>query len=69
VPEEQFERGLQDSDMPTTSGLIEAANPKPVATEALRLWSTLRETRLVYYGFDLLHLDGRDVWGLPLVER
>jgi ATP-dependent DNA ligase len=25
--------------------------------------------RLVYYAFDLLHLDGRDVSGLPLVER
>ena len=25
--------------------------------------------RLVYYAFDLLHLDGRDTAGLPLVER
>jgi bifunctional non-homologous end joining protein LigD len=25
--------------------------------------------RLVYYAFDLLHLDGRDVTGLPLIER
>jgi bifunctional non-homologous end joining protein LigD len=25
--------------------------------------------RLVYYAFDLLHLDGQDVSGLPLVER
>jgi DNA ligase D-like protein (predicted ligase) len=28
-----------------------------------------RAVRLVYYAFDLLHLDGRDVSGLPLVER
>jgi DNA ligase D-like protein (predicted ligase) len=28
-----------------------------------------REVRLVYYAFDLLHLDGLDVSGLPLVER
>jgi DNA ligase D-like protein (predicted ligase) len=28
-----------------------------------------REARLVYYAFDLLHLDGRDDPGLPLVER
>ena len=28
-----------------------------------------RQVRLVYYAFDLLHLDGRDVSGLPLVER
>ena len=25
--------------------------------------------RLVYYAFDLLHLDGRDVAALPLIER
>ena len=25
--------------------------------------------RLVYYAFDLLHLDSRDVSGLPLIER
>jgi ATP-dependent DNA ligase len=28
-----------------------------------------RSVRLFYYAFDLLHLDGRDVSGLPLVER
>jgi ATP-dependent DNA ligase len=28
-----------------------------------------REGRLVYYAFDLLHLDGQDVSALPLVER
>jgi DNA ligase D-like protein (predicted ligase) len=28
-----------------------------------------RGVRLVYYVFDLLHLDGRDVSGLPLIER
>jgi bifunctional non-homologous end joining protein LigD len=28
-----------------------------------------RDARLVYYAFDLLHLDGRDVSGLPLIER
>jgi ATP dependent DNA ligase domain len=28
-----------------------------------------REVRLVYYAFDLLHLDGRDVSTLPLIER
>jgi len=25
--------------------------------------------RLVYYAFDLLHLDGRDTASLPLIER
>jgi ATP-dependent DNA ligase len=28
-----------------------------------------RGVRLVYYAFDLLHLDGRDTAGLPLLER
>ena len=28
-----------------------------------------RGVRLVYYAFDLLHLDGLDVSGLPLIER
>jgi ATP-dependent DNA ligase len=28
-----------------------------------------RGVRLVYYAFDLLHLDGRDVSALPLIER
>jgi ATP-dependent DNA ligase len=28
-----------------------------------------RGVRLVYYAFDLLHLDGRDVATLPLIER
>ena len=28
-----------------------------------------REVRLVYYAFDLLHIDGRDVSALPLIER
>jgi DNA ligase D-like protein (predicted ligase) len=28
-----------------------------------------RGVRLVYYAFDLLHLDGQDTAGLPLVER
>jgi bifunctional non-homologous end joining protein LigD len=28
-----------------------------------------RGVRLVYYAFDFLHLDGRDVSGLPLIER
>jgi bifunctional non-homologous end joining protein LigD len=28
-----------------------------------------RTDRMVYYAFDLLHLDGRDLTGLPLVDR
>jgi ATP-dependent DNA ligase len=28
-----------------------------------------RDVRLVYYAFDLLYLDGRNVSGLPLIER
>src|ERR1700734_1993451 len=28
-----------------------------------------RGVRLVYYAFDLLHLDGRDIASLPLIER
>jgi ATP-dependent DNA ligase len=28
-----------------------------------------RGVNLVYYVFDLLHLDGRDASGLPLIER
>ena len=35
--------------------------PRPTASE--------RRTRLVYYAFDLLHLDRRDVSRLPLIER
>ena len=28
-----------------------------------------RGVRLVYFAFDLLHLDGRDIASLPLIER
>jgi DNA ligase D-like protein (predicted ligase) len=28
-----------------------------------------RGVQLVYYAFDLLHLDGRDIFALPLIER
>jgi DNA ligase D-like protein (predicted ligase) len=28
-----------------------------------------RNAKLVYYAFDILHLDGRDVSALPLIER
>jgi ATP-dependent DNA ligase len=28
-----------------------------------------RGVQVVYYAFDLLHLDGRNVSGLPLIER
>ena len=31
--------------------------------------ATGRTDRMVYYAFDLLHLDGRDLTGLPLVDR
>ena len=29
----------------------------------------MRGVRIVYYAFDLLHLDGHDTAGLPLIER
>ena len=28
-----------------------------------------RGVRLIYFAFDLLHLDGRDIASLPLIER
>lgn len=46
IPQDEFERGLQGAEKPTTSGLIEAAQPSPVtpvSTAALRLWGTLRD--------------------------
>jgi hypothetical protein len=46
IPEDEFERGLRGPDKPTTSGMLEAAKPKPVTpvtTAALRLWGTLRD--------------------------
>ena len=30
IPEDEFERGLRGPDKPTTSGMLEAAKPKPV---------------------------------------
>ena len=48
--------GVDDDGLPSFSQIQSASDGE-------------RGVRLVYYAFDLLHLDGRDTAGLPLVER
>ena len=48
-------------------GIDEAGLPSFAQTQAAT--DGERGARLVYYAFDLLHLDGRDVSALPLLER
>ena len=48
-------------------GVDEAGLPSFAQTQAAT--DGEREVRLVYYAFDILHLDGRDVSSLPLIER
>jgi hypothetical protein len=48
-------------------GVDEAGLPSFANTQAAT--DGERGIQLVYYAFDLLHLDGQDVSGLPLVER
>jgi DNA ligase D-like protein (predicted ligase) len=48
-------------------GLDDAGLPSFASTQAAT--DGERGARLVYYAFDLLHLDGRDVSALPLIER
>ena len=48
-------------------GVDEAGLPTFAHTQAAT--DGEREVRLVYYGFDLLHLDGRDISHLQLIER
>jgi ATP-dependent DNA ligase len=48
--------GIDDAGMPSFSQTQAASDGE-------------RGVRLVYYAFDLLHLDGRDTAGLPLIER
>ena len=48
-------------------GVDEAGLPSFAHTQAAT--DGERGVRLVYYAFDLLHLDGRDVSGLQLIER
>jgi len=48
-------------------GIDEAGLPSFAHTQAAT--DGERGARLVYYAFDLLHLDGRDVSALPLLER
>jgi ATP-dependent DNA ligase len=48
--------GVDDADLPSFANTQAATDGE-------------RGVRLVYYTFDLLHLDGRDVSGLPLIER
>jgi DNA ligase D-like protein (predicted ligase) len=48
-------------------GVDEAGLPTFADTQAAT--DGERDVRLVYYAFDLLHLDGRDVSGLQLIER
>lgn len=48
--------GVGDDDLPSFSQIQSASDGDG-------------GVRLVYYAFDLLHLDGRDTAGLPLVER
>ena len=48
-------------------GIDEAGLPSFAQTQAAT--DGERGARLVYYAFDLLHLDGRDVSAQPLLER
>ena len=48
-------------------GVNEAGLPSFANTQAAT--DGERDVRLVYYAFDLLHLDGQDVLGQPLIER
>ena len=48
--------GIDDAGMPSFSQTQAASDGE-------------RGVRLVYYAFDLVHLDGRDTAGLPLIER
>jgi ATP-dependent DNA ligase len=48
-------------------GVDEAGLPSFAQTEAAT--DGERGARLVYYVFDLVHLDGRDISTLPLIER
>jgi bifunctional non-homologous end joining protein LigD len=48
-------------------GVDESGLPSFAHTQAARDGES--GARLVYYAFDLLHLDGRDVSRLPLIER
>jgi ATP-dependent DNA ligase len=48
--------GVDDSGLPSFAHTQAATDGEP-------------GVRLVYYAFDLLHLDGRDVSALPLIER
>jgi ATP-dependent DNA ligase len=48
-------------------GLDDAGLPSFAHTQAAT--DGERDVRLIYYAFDLLHLDGQDVSGLQLVER
>ena len=48
-------------------GVNEAGLPTFAHTQAAT--DGERNVQLVYYAFDLLHLDGRDVSGLQLIER
>ena len=48
-------------------GVDDAGSPSFAKTQAAT--DGERAVRLVYYAFDLLHLDGRDVSRLPLIER
>jgi ATP-dependent DNA ligase len=48
-------------------GVDEAGLPSFAQTQAAT--DSERDVQLVFYAFDLLHLDGRDVSRLPLIER
>ena len=48
-------------------GVDDAGLPSFAQTQAAT--DGAREVRLVYYAFDLLHIDGRDGSALPLIER
>ena len=48
--------GMRDDGLPSFSQIQAASDGS-------------RGVRLVYFAFDLLHLDGRDIANLPLIER
>ena len=53
----------------STANSTVSTTPDCRASLGRRRRPTASGVHLVYYAFDFLHLDGRDVSGLPLIER
>ena len=55
--------------MPTANSAASTMPELPSFAQTQAATDGEREVRLAYYAFDLLHIDGRDVSALPLIER